>query len=319
MNLFNRDLKNKDPDILKFVQHLETEKNASSHTISSYLTDLIQFAEYQWPESSGPFPWERIDRFDARRALVELQKRGCDPKTTARKLASLRSFFKFMQREERIQNNPFAGLRAPKMSRKLPAVLSVEEVSRLIGAPAKVAAAEAKKGNLSKWQKYAYLRDTALLEMLYSTGTRVSELCGLKLNDLDLLSGIARVRGKGKKERLCPIGSHAFRALREMMKADPWSSEDKASPVFRGSKGGPLTQRSVERILKKYLPEAGLGADVTPHTLRHSFATHMLDNGADLRSVQELLGHASLSTTQIYTHVTVERLKKVYDDSHPRA
>jgi integrase/recombinase XerC len=195
----------------------------------------------------------------------------------------------------------------------------VDEASRLIEAPARAASAAGRKGPVGAWDSYAWLRDAALLEVLYSTGARVSEICGLRECDVDLISGVVKVRGKGKKERLCPLGGPAFRALRAMLKAEPQSGRKDGRPVFLSARGTGMTPRSVERMIKKYLPASGLGSGISPHTLRHSFATHMLDNGADLRSVQELLGHASLSTTQIYTHVTVDRLKRVYEEAHPRA
>jgi integrase/recombinase XerC len=305
-----------DPDVTRFLRHLESEKNASPHTLSGYATDISQFIARQWAGRNPPYPWNSVDRFEARAFLVDFQRSGCDPRTTARKLAGMRSFFKFLEREDRVEGNPFAGLRAPKRPRRLPAVLGVEEVVRLLEAPARAAA---KLDSPSAWDKYSYLRDTAILEVLYSTGARVSEVCGLREDSVDLISGVVKVRGKGKKERLCPLGGPAFRALKSMMNAAAGIPPAGSKTVFVSSKGTPLCPRSVERMMKKYLAAAGLGASVSPHTLRHSFATHMLDNGADLRSVQELLGHASLSTTQIYTHVTVDRLKKVYEEAHPRA
>jgi len=308
-----------DAAALGFFRHLEGEKNASRHTVAGYGTDIQQFVRKQWPDAKPPFPWGAVDRFAARGYLVEFQKIGCDPRTTARKLASMRSFFRFLEREERVQSNPFAGLRPPKRPKRLPVVLSVDEVARLVDAPARAASVAGRKGPIAAWDSYAFLRDTALLEVLYSTGARVSEVCGLNDGDVDLISGVIKVRGKGKKERLCPLGGPAFRALRAMLKAEPTFERKDGRPVFLSVRGTAMTPRSVERMIKKYLPAAGLGGGISPHTLRHSFATHMLDNGADLRSVQELLGHASLSTTQIYTHVTVDRLKRVYEEAHPRA
>lgn len=304
-----------------FVSYLENERNASRLTTRNYLVDIGQFVEMTWgSDSQPPFDWKDCDRFKARGFLVSFQKAGKEASTTGRKLSSLRSFYRFLEREEYIDQNPFSGLRAPKRGRKLPSVMSVDDVARLLDAPAKVL--KKKGGKLSKEDEYAALRDAAILEVLYSTGARISEIASLTENMVDLLSGIVRVRGKGKKERLCPLGDPASRVMRAAMKlaADIWpGGRTTERPVFRNLHGKTLSPRSIERSLKKYLIEAGLNADVTPHALRHSFATHMLDAGADLRSVQELLGHSSLSTTQIYTHVTVERLKKVYDDAHPRA
>lgn len=311
----------KDKCVEHFVSYQENERNASSLTTRNYLVDIGQFIEMAWgADATAPFAWSDCDRFKARGFLVGFQKAGMKPSTTGRKLSSLRSFYRFLEREEYIEQNPFGGLRAPKRGRSLPSVMSIDEVVRLLDAPGKVF--KKRTGKVAREQEYAALRDAAILEMLYSTGARVSEIAGLKENRMDLLSGVIRVRGKGKKERLCPLGEPASRAVRAMMKVaeqiwEEGRSRDK--PVFRNLRGQMLSTRSIERSLKKYLIEAGLHANITPHALRHSFATHMLDAGADLRSVQELLGHSSLSTTQIYTHVTVERLKKVYDDAHPRA
>jgi integrase/recombinase XerC len=315
-----------DRHITEFVQYLENERDASPHTVANYRMDVRQFAGFTWgTESKPPFAWAGTDRFAARRFLVELQKSGCEPSTTGRKLSSLKSFYRFLEREDVVKQSPFAGIAAPRRPRKLPEILSVSEVEKLLAAPSRVSARlKREAGKLDPLRGYAALRDTALLEVLYSTGGRVSEIVGLEEGQVDLLSGIVRVRGKGKKERLCPLGRPACTAIRAMQAAEQVLRAERRSrmesrPVFLNLKGGRLTSRSVERMMKKYLPEAGLNPELTPHTLRHSFATHMLDAGADLRSVQELLGHASLSTTQIYTHISVERLKKVYQDAHPRA
>jgi integrase/recombinase XerC len=316
-----------DPCVAHFCRYLAGERNASRHTLDAYARDLAQFAHITWGE--GPrreYPWKAADRFAARRFLVEFQKTGCKATTTARKLASLRSFYKFLEREDYTDRNPFAGLRAPKRARSLPEILSVEEVTRLIEAPMRARKTETRKRATlpDALREYVALRDTAILETLYSTGARVSEIAGLTEPDVDFLSGVAKVRGKGKKERLCPLGNPACRALREAIRkaADLWPSAGPGARqrrVFRNVRGGPLTPRSIERAMKACLIVANLNPNISPHALRHSFATHMLDAGADLRSVQELLGHASLSTTQIYTHVSVERLKKVYENAHPRA
>jgi integrase/recombinase XerC len=312
-----------DPALACFRRYLEHERNASAHTVTNYFRDIAQFITVNWEADGGPpYPWRAVDRFAARRFLVSFQKAGCRPATTARKLASLRAFYRFQIREELADINPFGGLRAPKRGRDLPDVLSVAEVERLLASPARCArrAAETGKRKPDDATDYTMRRDTALLETLYSTGGRVSEVSGMREADLDLLSGVVRVRGKGRKERLCPLGGPACRALRSLLEAGHARfGGGREAPVFRNLSGGPLTPRSVERMMKRYLAEAGLAAQFSPHALRHSFATHLLDNGADLRSVQELLGHASLSTTQIYTHVSVERLKKVYDEAHPRA
>ena len=316
-----------DPCIGHFVRYLEGERNASGHTISSYLVDLAQFVRTQWgAEARPPYAWSDVDKFSARKFIVHCQKQAAVATTINRKLSSLRSFFKFLNREEYVTQNPFAGVISLKRGKPLPKVLTLQEVTRLLEAPRQVAAeALAGEPDAAKrlWLDYAVIRDTAILEILYSTGMRVSELAGMNESDIDMLASVVKVRGKGKKERLCLLGKPAVRAIQTalekrstlagvFLRAGP-------VPVFVGHTGGRLTTRSIERLMKRYLVRANLDPHMSPHALRHSFATHLLDAGADLRSVQELLGHASLSTTQIYTHVTVERLKQVYNEAHPRA
>lgn len=316
-----------DPAVAQFVRHLRAERNASEHTLSAYLSDIGQFCAQMWgAEVRPPFPWKSPDRFAARRFLASFQKAGLAPATASRKMSSLRSFFRFLVREELVKSNPFSSLQQPKPRRRLPNVLSREEMLRLLEAPARLrreARETGRREGADGFANYAALRDTAILEVLYSTGMRIAELCGLTDARLDLLSGTALVRGKGKKERLCPIGRPAALALQAALDArdrrQAGQGRGRPAAVFLNRAGGPLTPRSVERSLKKYLAGAGLDPGLTPHVLRHSFATHLLDAGADLRSVQELLGHASLSTTQIYTHVSVERLKEEYGKAHPRA
>lgn len=310
-----------DPALEQFLRYLEGEKNASPHTISNYLMDIRQFILQQWGEQARPpFAWREIDRFAGRRFLAGFQKSGSTPATTRRKLSAMRSFFRFLVREERVKVNPFAGLALPRRERKLPSVFSIDEVGRLLAAPL----AEREGGRTTPFSACARLRDASILELIYSTGMRLSEATGLREEQVDLLSGLVRVRGKGRKERMCPLGRPALRALRAYLEArDAFLATvgraRRQAPVFINKSGGPLTPRSVERMMKTHLRAAGLNAAKSPHALRHSFATHLLDAGADLRSVQELLGHASLSTTQIYTHVSIERLKDVYERAHPRA
>jgi len=316
-----------DPCVEHFVKYLEAEKNASEHTVSNYLIDIRQFCEIVWGENAeAPFKWKEADRFSARKFLVFFQKLEMAPTTTGRKLSALRSFYKFLLREEYVEQNPFSGLNLPKKGNYLPQILSTTEVVKLLDAPAKFNETQTPTNNpsIKFWREYMVARDAAILELLYSTGMRINELAKLPEESIDLLSGVARVRGKGKKERLCPLGSPAVRALMKNLelRENVWLIEgkrDARSPVFLNKNGGPITARSIERMMKKYVLFCGLNAELTPHSLRHSFATHLLDAGADLRSVQELLGHASLSTTQIYTHVSVERLKEVYQKAHPRA
>lgn len=317
----------KDPQLMYFTRFLAEEHNASAHTINAYVRDIVQFARFVWERSNRPLPckWGDVDKYMARRFLVEIQKTGAEATTTARKLSSLRSFYRFMVREGIVEYNSFASLRPPKKARKLPTVLSVEEAKRLMEAPLVVSKNGASKTRIrSELIEYAVLRDTAVLELLYSTGCRVSEAVGLSVKDIDFLSATVLVRGKGKKERICPLGRPAVRAVQKMLEKATSVFQYKehsknAQPLFANLRGGRLTTRSIERLLKKYLIASNLNVSFTPHVLRHSFATHMLEAGADLRSVQELLGHVSLSTTQIYSHVTVEHLKKVYTQAHPRA
>jgi len=312
-----------DPCVEHFVEYLEGEKNASAHTITNYLMDIRQFVGLIWgDEAKPPYRWKDADRFAARKFIVFFQKLEMAPATTSRKLSALRSFYKFLVREEYVALNPFAGLPLPKKGSYLPSVLSMTEVNQLLAAPHAMAEGLEKK---SLFAEYAPVRDTAILEVLYSTGMRVGELVGMKERQVDILSGIISVLGKGKKERLCPLGRPAEIALQNAlsMRSEVWNELGlmgaPRSVVFLNKNGGPLTARSIERMVKKYVGYCGLKPSISPHALRHSFATHLLDNGADLRSVQELLGHASLSTTQIYTHVSIEKLKRVYEEAHPRA
>lgn len=304
--------------------YLRTERDASEHTLTNYMMDIRQFIELQWGEGKAPpFAWKEIDRFSARRFLVHQQKSEREATTTRRKLSSLRSFFKFMLREGYVPGNPFSGLVLPKLTKRLPKLLSVDEMGVLLNAPFMMQL-EAEEPRRRAWENYARDRDAAILEILYTTGARLSEIAGLREDQLDLLSGVMVARGKGKKERMCPLGNPAIKALRRALDARDgiWMSfgrPGRPPALFLNRFGGRLTPRSIERLMKKYLIFAGLNPDLSPHALRHSFATHLLDAGADLRSVQELLGHANLSTTQIYTHISVERLREVYDKAHPKA
>lgn len=312
-----------DEAMQQFADHLAAERNASPHTLDNYLMDIRQFVALNWgADAKPPYEWRAVDRFAARRFLVAFQKENARATTTRRKLASLRSFFRHLVREERVKASPFTAVQLPKQPRRLPKVMSVDEVKRLLEAP--LVAPPDESAVETVWSAYARARDTAMLEVLYSCGMRIAELTGLNDDQIDLLSGVIRVRGKGKKERLCALGGPATDALFHLieLRLDFWSTiSGKGRPpsVFLNKHGTRLTPRSVERLMKKYLRAAGLNPAMTPHALRHSFATHLLDAGADLRSVQEMLGHASLSTTQIYTHVSIERLREVYAKAHPRA
>jgi len=291
----------------KFITYLKVEKEVSPHTIVNYSIDLKGFSEFANPEKDkskkdwGSFDITKIDHLFLRRYLAHVKQKQYAKRTVARKLASLRSFFRFLYREGYIKINPITSLSTPKLDKKLPVFLDESEVDKLIRAP---------QGN-----DIHILRDRAVLETLYSAGIRVSELVGLNTENVDFIGGVIKVLGKGKKERLAPVGDKALNAIRNYM--DKRKSNSKA--VFLNKRGGRISDRSIRRIVDKYINIASLREGISPHTLRHSFATHLLNNGADLRSVQELLGHANLSTTQIYTHVSTERLKSVYEKAHPRA
>ena len=292
----------------RFLQYLKVERNASDLTIKSYREDLEALAEYL-EQARGAIPGASdIETLDLRGYIAAMTEAGYAKTTIARRLASLRSFFRFGQREGWRQANPAKPLRNPRKPRSLPHFLSSDEIERLLAAPG---------------QKDAMaLRDRAILEVLYSAGLRVSELAGLNDGDLDLTSGVLRVRGKGRRERISPVGSFAMHALRQWLSERKLSPKEKLgglAPVFTNKFGRRLTTRSIGRMLEKYLKLTGLDRRTTPHTLRHSFATHLLDRGADIRSVQELLGHKSLITTQIYTHVSTAGLLAAYEKAHPRA
>jgi integrase/recombinase XerC len=295
--------------IERFLQFLRVERNASDLTLKSYGEDLHALAEYLGERAGGQCPEPAaITTLDLRPYVAWLHARNYARTTIARRLASLRSFFRFAAREGWRSDNPAKPLRNPRQQRNLPHFLSTQELTRLLEAPST--------------DDPLGLRDRAILETMYSAGLRVSEVVGLNESDIDFDGGIIRVRGKGRRERLAPIGSHARRALlRWLPKRKLHASEDQelSAPVFVNKLGRRLTTRSVGRMLEKYIQATGLDGRTSPHTLRHSFATHLLDRGADIRSVQELLGHKSLTTTQIYTHLTTSRLRAVYEKAHPRA
>ena len=293
----------------RFLQYLRAERNASDLTIKSYREDLTALEKYLSTAHGGasPCPGD-ISTIELRGYVSSLHTAEYAKTTIARRLASLRSFFRFGQREGWIKTNPAKPLRNPRKGKRLPHCLSSEELSRLLEAPP----ADGAMG----------LRDRAILETLYSAGLRVSELVGMNEGDLDEAAGVLVVRGKGRRERLAPLGSFALKALKQWLSArhvSPREPQGHESPVFVNKFGRRLTTRSVGRLLEKYLAVTGLDERTTPHTLRHSFATHLVDRGADIRSVQELLGHKSLVTTQIYTHISTANLRAAYERAHPRA
>ena len=292
------------PTISAFLDHLRAERQASSHTLSSYEDDLLQFSAYLAEAIGDDADPTMVDPRRLRSYSVWLNSRGYAPSTVARRLASLRSFFRYQRRQGVVTIDPSGGLRNPKQPKRLPKFLGIEEVVGLLDA----ITTDTAPG----------VRDRAMFETLYGGGLRVSELVGIELADLDDEQGLILVRGKGRRERLCPVGPMAmtwighWRPLRNPKLVGE-------SALFLNQRGTRLTTRSVGRLLETYLEAQGLDPSLSPHAFRHSFATHLLDGGADLRSVQELLGHRSLTTTQIYTHVTRERISSVYNDAHPRA
>jgi integrase/recombinase XerC len=297
-----------DEAMADFLRHLGLEKNASAHTVKSYREDLQQalgyFRERLGSQAVGP---GQLSTRLLRSYVAWLHEQGYARTTVARRIAAVRSWCRYLCRQGVLEVNPADGLRGPRQDKKLPHFLNEKDMARLLAAPAP----ETPLG----------LRDRAILETLYSAGLRVAELTGLNLDDVDLDSGLATVRGKGKRERLALLGPQALAALKEWLaQRDRVAATPRAhKAIFLNKHGTRLTVRSVGRLLEKYLAIVGLDPRTSPHTLRHSFATHMLDRGADIRSVQELLGHRSLSTTQVYTHITTNRLRDSYQKAHPRA
>ncbi|MBA3315691.1 MAG: tyrosine recombinase XerC [Planctomycetota bacterium] len=291
-----------------FIRHLKIERNASPLTLKSYSEDLNSLLAFFNDVRQHVPGVDKVTVAELREYVAYLHECGYAKTTIARRLACLRSFYRFCKREAFTETNPAQALRTPRTGRKLPHFLSTEQVTTLLEAPA----ANAPAG----------LRDRAILEVFYSSGLRVAELVGLNLADWDADASILRVFGKGRKERIAPLGRHADKALREWVavrEPNANGSAEERDAMFLNRFGKRLTTRSVARLLDKHLKSAGLSSKTSPHTLRHTFATHLLDGGADLRSVQELLGHKSLTTTQIYTHVSTRRMRDTYEQSHPHA
>jgi integrase/recombinase XerC len=296
-----------DEPIRAFIAFLRTEQRASAETLRNYTSDLRQLQRFLLARRLASPPVDPASlSSDAVRAYLQwLDQRGGKPASLARKLAAIRSFYRYLTRQGLVDRNPVEGMRTPKQPKSLPRVLTKDDAGALMAFPA--------GGTMGA------LRDRALLETLYSTGARVSELVALDLGDIHASEGLVRLEGKGRKERIVPIGDVALDAIRRYrMSLPPHASSPLSRALFCNQRGGRLTSRSVARIVARYSSRLAGGA-VSPHTLRHSFATHLLDEGADLRSIQEMLGHASLSTTQRYTHVATDQLLAVYDRAHPRA
>ncbi|MFH0855939.1 MAG: tyrosine recombinase XerC [Candidatus Omnitrophota bacterium] len=288
-----------DKYIEKFMRYLEIEKNYSGHTLLNYKLDLADFNKF-----CGKISLDKIDYLLLRKYLAVLKEKSLGNRSVGRHLSALRSFFRFLSREGLIKANPILMLSSPKLDRHLPSFMTEEEAAKLIES------ALPKDNNDEPG-----LRDRAILETFYSSGLRISELVSLSLDDVDFIAGIIKAMGKGKKERVVPIGEIALRAIRKYL--DKRKKHNNA--LFLNKNGKRISARGVRDVVGKYLKSAGLRHGISPHTFRHSFATHLLNRGADLRTVQELLGHANLSSTQIYTHLTTDRLKTVYDKAHPRA
>lgn len=283
----------------RFLNYLAIEKNYSSHTITNYSIDLKEFEAFLVSHNSKDI--KEIDYFLLRKFLSLLAEKNLNKLTVSRKISTLKSFFKFMVREAEIKNNPADSLIYPRRDKNLPVFLTEDQVTAILSLP--------------KTESILDLRDKAILETLYSTGARVSELANLKTGDVDIISGIIKVMGKGRKERLLPLGEPALLSIKNYLD----KRTDKNSSLFINKNNGSLTDRGIRLIVDKYMRQAAINLKISPHTFRHSFATHLLNRGADLRSVQELLGHASIATTQVYTHLTIDTLKKIYDKAHPRA
>jgi integrase/recombinase XerC len=311
----------RDPWIKKFLAHLATDRGASAYTQRNYQQALNEFARWHLEERKSVAVWDRLQRDDFRGYLRHLGRKQLSRAATQLRFSALRTFYKFLMRHGVVEILPIKNLSMPKLEKRLPRFLTQKQMEDLLLAPLqRLSTLPGKKSPGRPVSAEVCLRDVAVLETIYSCGLRVSELCGLRVEDIDFNEQIVRVMGKGKKERLVPIGQPALAAIQTY-----WnrllSPPAGAQPVFRADtkEAAPLNRLQLARQLKKYLIIAGLDPGLTPHKLRHSYATHLLDAGADLRSVQELLGHAHLITTQVYTHVTTERLKKAYDAAHPRA
>jgi integrase/recombinase XerC len=302
-----------------FITHLTTERGASPYTVRNYSQTLNEFVQWFEQERKSAPSWDKLTRDDFRFYLRHLGRSNLSRAATQLRFSALRSFYKFLLRRGVVESLPIKGLALPKLEKRLPKFLTVAQLDALLKAPAeerrKLGAEPARPVDPVPFE-----RDVAILETIYSCGLRISELCSLRVCDIDFREQLVRVRGKGQKERQVPMGEEAIAALQRYwaLLLEPPTADQ---PVFRAHTNDPsaVSPRVVQLRLKRYLAAAGLDPKITPHKLRHSYATHLLDAGADLRSVQELLGHAHLVTTQVYTHVSTERLKKAYDDAHPRA
>lgn len=316
-----------DSAVQQFLVYLRSVRNSSPHTIRSYENDLLQFLKFLTPPGTAMPPPQDITHLMIREFVANLHDQKLEKSTIARKLAAIRSFFKYAVREGLVVRNPARMVATPKLPKRIPSVVSAEDLNSFLDSivenPAR-GSSQRRVGTVNDDSRLMVRRDRAILELLYASGLRVSELTGLNLGDMDRKELMLRVRGKGNKERIVPYGGKAQQALEayeplreEVLRKAGGRGERQA--VFLNHMGTRLTQRSVARIVKKYSRLANINWDLHPHSLRHAFATHLLADGADLRAIQELLGHSSLSTTQRYTHATIRQLLEVYDKAHPRA
>ncbi len=309
----------RDPRLTEFERHLATDRAASAYTQRNYLHALNEFRRWYHGQSTKPPDWTALRRDDFRYYLRFLGRQSLSRAAIQLRFSALRTFYRFLVRRGHLASSPIRNLTLPKREQHLPKFLTPEQMVDLLNAPL-LALARKRKDTESQVTDLPYRRDQAILETIYSSGLRIGELCALRAEDVNGREQIVRVRGKGRKERLVPIGQPALQAIENYWSGLP-AAPGPGDPVFQAERGKskPLYPRIVQAHLKAYLSLAGLDPRITPHKLRHSYATHLLDAGADLRSVQELLGHANLVTTQVYTHVSTDRLKRAYDQAHPRA
>jgi integrase/recombinase XerC len=309
-----------DPRLTKFLTHLATSRGASAYTQRNYRQALVEFSRWHQEERQQPPVWEKLQRDDFRAYLRYLGRHNLGRAAIQLRFSALRTFYKFLIRQGTVSMSPIKNLSLPKLAKRLPKFLTAKQMEDLLAAPLELLPGPDADASESAALVALCRRDVAVLETIYSCGLRISELCGLQAADIDWHEQLVRVRGKGKKERQVPIGETALAAIKQYWSLLPLMPAGEAPVFFAGLKKlAPVSPRILQLRLKIYLAAAGLDPHLSPHKLRHSYATHMLDAGADLRSVQELLGHAHLVTTQVYTHLTTERLKKAYDKAHPRA
>jgi integrase/recombinase XerC len=306
--------------IKPFLTHLATDRGASVYTQRNYRQAITEFAQWHHDERQQPPAWEKLQRDDFRAYLRYLGRQNLGRAAIQLRFCALRTFYKFLIRQGAVAVSPIKNLALPKLAKRLPKFLTAKQMEDLLTAPLKLLPRPDSDVEASAAVVLGCRRDVAILETIYSCGLRISELCGLQAGNIDWQEHLVRVQGKGKKERLLPIGDTALTAIKDYWALLPQAPAGESPVFFAGPKKlSPVSPRILQLRLKKYLAVAGLDPNLSPHKLRHSYATHMLDAGADLRSVQELLGHQHLVTTQVYTHVTTDRLKKAYDQAHPRA